>query len=87
LNVLGISKELPVGESMEVFVNEQRVALAARSSVRDAVAVFDPVLAETVEGGQGYVTDGVGRKLELDAVVATGSILRVVKGSTPEDQE
>jgi hypothetical protein len=63
---------------MEVFVNEQRVKVAARAVVRDGVAACDPALLEAVVAGIGYVTDGVGRRVGLDDPLAEGSILRVV---------
>jgi hypothetical protein len=63
---------------VEVFVNETKVELHAGAVVRDAVAARDPALLEAVASGAGYVTDGVGCKVDLDQPLAEGSILRVV---------
>lgn len=63
---------------MTVFVNERPVSVPAGSDVSAAVAVYDPVLAERLRGGEGHVTDARGIEISGDAIVRAGAILRVV---------
>lgn len=67
-------------DKVRIFVNERPVVVVGGSIVRDAVAVYDAALATAIENGSAYVTDGVGRRLDLSARVALGDILRVVGG-------
>lgn len=67
------------GEALRVFVNERPVEVARGATVRDAVAAFDPSLADLVSGESAYVTDGVGRTIDAaDPVGESGAVLRVV---------
>ena len=68
---------------MTVFVNERPLAVPEGSAVADAVAALDPVLAERVASGGGYVTDARGLEIATDAIVRAGAILRVVPRSRP----
>lgn len=61
-----------------VFVNERRVELPASAAVKDAVAALEPSWLEAVVAGRGYVTDAVGRPVDLGDPIEAGSILRVL---------
>lgn len=64
--------------AVRVFVNERPVEVAAGAAVRAAVEVLDPALAEALDRGRAYATDGVGRPLDATAPVAAGAIVRVI---------
>ena len=64
--------------AVTVFVNERPISVPAGSDVAAAVAVFDPVLAERLRGGEGHVTDARGIEISGDTIVRAGAILRVV---------
>ena len=70
-------------DAVRVFVNEQPVNVAPGSSIRDAVAAFDPALAERLAAGGAYVTDGVGRRAAPNDAVSSGAIIRVVVSVRP----
>jgi hypothetical protein len=70
-----------MSDHIRVFVNEQPVEIPAGSTVRDAVGAFDAALAASLGESSGYVTDGVGRRVELDGLLVGGSILRVIGAS------
>ncbi|UCF41488.1 MAG: hypothetical protein JSW43_03920 [Gemmatimonadota bacterium] len=61
-----------------VFVNERPVEVDAGSTVLAAVRAFDARLAEALNGGGAYVTDGVGRRIDPASPLSGGSIVRVV---------
>jgi hypothetical protein len=63
---------------MRAFVNEAPVSLPAGAVALDAVQAFDPALASRVVAGEAYLTDGRGIRLEANASLAPGAILRVV---------
>ena len=63
---------------MRAFVNEAPVSLPAGAVALDAVQAFDPALAGRVVAGEAYLTDGRGIRVEGDAPLAPGAILRVV---------
>lgn len=66
-------------ESLRVFVNERPVEVARGAAVRDAVRAHDRALADLLEGGDAYVTDAVGRRVDAgDPVGEAGAVLRVV---------
>ena len=65
-------------DMLRCFVNERSLALAPGATVRDAVAAFDPGLAERLAGGAAYVTDARGIRVAADHPLAGGAILRVV---------
>lgn len=63
---------------MRVFVNAVPLEVEKGAEVRAAVGAFDPELARKLEGGAAFVTDARGIEVAPDAVLAEGSILRVV---------
>jgi hypothetical protein len=65
-------------ETIRVFINEQPYELPAVSTVEDAVALYDGSVLKSLASGATYVTDGRGIRMERDALVSTGSILRVI---------
>jgi len=69
---------------MRVFVNECPVTVAPGAPAVEAIAVLDPEMQRAVERGSAYVTDGTGGVVTLDAALAAGSILRVVRSSPSE---
>jgi adenosine deaminase len=67
------------GGALRVFVNGSPVDVARGATVWDAVRDLDRGLADLVENGSAYVTDGVGRTLDAgDAVREAGEVYRVV---------
>ncbi len=68
-----------MGDTLRVFVNEKPVDVVRGASVRDAVAVLDRALADLLATDAAYVTDGVGRRVDVgDPVREAGTVLRVV---------
>jgi hypothetical protein len=63
---------------MRVFVNASPVDVAAGTDVRGAIRALDPALEAQAAAGAALVTDARGIALPLEAVLAAGSILRVV---------
>ncbi len=61
-----------------VFIDDHAVSVPPGATALAAVAGFDPSLAERIQGGTAYLTDGRGIRLEAGAVVYQGAILRVV---------
>ena len=72
-------------DRVRIFINEQAVVVPADHTVGSALAVFDRSLSETLNGGSGYFTDGVGRRLSPDTVVEEGMIVRTVSGGRSTD--
>jgi hypothetical protein len=70
---------------LTVYIDERPVSVRTGSCVRDAVAAHDREAATVVERGAAYVTDGVGRRVALDAPLESGAILRVVR-SVPRNE-
>jgi hypothetical protein len=68
-----------------VFVNARPVRVSEGATVRDALAAFDPDFAAQAAAGQASVTDGVGRPIELDALLTGGAILRVIPSARGRD--
>ena len=66
-----------------VYVNERPVDVAPGASAAAAVRVADPELGAAVTAGAAYLTDGRGVRIEPDAPVAAGTILRVVRSARP----
>ncbi|MGD2135139.1 MAG: hypothetical protein PVF27_03220 [Gemmatimonadales bacterium] len=64
---------------MRVFVDEQPITAPEDAIVRDAVAVYDPALAEALDRRTAHVTDGVGRPIAPDQRLQPGAILRVIQ--------
>ncbi len=67
-----------MSEHIRLFVNERPVDVAAGCTVRDAVRAADASLAEHLNAGDAFVTDGRGIALPPDVLVSPGAILRVV---------
>ncbi len=73
-------------DALRCFVNERGLALTPGATVRDAVAAFDPALADRVRRAEAYVTDARGIRVPPEQVLAGGAILRVVSTArTPVD--
>ena len=66
-----------------VYVNERPVDVAPGASAAAAVRAADPELGAAVTAGAAYLTDGRGVRIEPDAPVAAGTILRVVRSTRP----
>jgi adenosine deaminase len=66
-----------------VYVNERAVDVPAGSSAGAAVHAADAELAAAVTGGQAYLTDGRGIRIEPDEPLSAGAILRVVRPARP----
>jgi hypothetical protein len=64
--------------TIRCFVNERGQTVPAGATVRQAVAAFDPALAERVGQGEAYVTDARGIRVAPDHPLTGGAILRVV---------
>ncbi len=67
---------------MRVFVNERPLDVSPGATVRDAVRELDDGLATQLDHGA-YATDGRGIRLEPDASLAAGAIIRVVRSARP----
>ncbi len=64
---------------LRVFVNGKAVSVARGATVRDAVETLDRDLAALLAANDAYVTDGVGRPIDVgDPVGEAGSVFRVV---------
>ncbi len=68
-----------MSEQVKIFVNERGVEIPPGTLVSEAVRTFDAALGEALRAGAAYVTDGVGRRIDVASVVNEGAILRVVK--------
>lgn len=64
-----------------VFVDAQAVEVRPGSVARDAIAAQDPSLLPRLADGTAYLTDGRGIRLDPEAPLAAGAILRVVKSA------
>lgn len=69
--------------AIRVFVNERPVDVAAPATVADAVTAFDAALGAALAAGAARVTDARGIDIPLTEPVGQGSILRVLKSSSP----
>jgi hypothetical protein len=70
-----------------VYVNERPVDVPTGADVRHAAAAADPALGEALDAGRAYATDGRGIRIAADAVLAAGSILRVVVSARRPDAD
>ncbi len=68
-------------EAVRIFVDERPMAVAAGTTVLEAVAGGDADLAAALREGRAYVTDGVGRPIGPDSTVFPGGIFRVVRSA------
>src|SRR5262249_58821524 len=64
---------------IRVFVNERAIDVPAGAAAGTAVELLDADLGAAVKQGQAYVTDGRGIRLPVEATLAAGAILRVVR--------
>lgn len=72
---------------LTAYVDERPVSVRVGSCVRDALAAHDTEALAAAERGGAYVTDGVGRRLALDAQLEAGAILRVVRSAPRGEDE
>ena len=70
--------------TIRVFVNEQSVDVASPATVADAVTAFDGTLGSALASGAARVTDARGIEISPTEPVGPGSILRVLKPSSPQ---
>lgn len=74
-------------DQLRVFVNEVPTMIAVGAAVWHAVCAYDAALAQQLDDGTAYVTDGRGIRLPLDALVADGTILRVAVSARQDARE
>ena len=67
-----------MSEGVRVFVNERAVLVLPGATAREAVVAFNADLADLLDLGQAYITDGVGRPVTPTTSVEPGGIFRVV---------
>ena len=63
---------------MRIFINDRPIDAGEGATVLSALASIDPGLVAQVREGAAYVTDGRGIRLEPEAALSAGSILRVI---------
>ena len=64
-------------DTIPVFVNERRFDLPRGATAAAAAALFDPTFAARPDAAAPVITDARGLPVAPDAVLATGTILRV----------
>ena len=67
-----------MSEPLRVFVADRVVLVPPGATAAAAVAGCDPALAERLEDGSAYLTDGRGIRLAATAPLFSGAIVRVV---------
>jgi hypothetical protein len=75
-------------DSILVFVNDRGRQVAANSTALAAVTAHDPELGRKLSAGEAYLTDARAIRLDPEAPVTAGAILRVVvstHAAGPED--
>lgn len=72
---------------MRIFINDRPVDAGDGATPLSAIESSDPVLAGKVRNGSAYVTDGRGIRLETDAVLSAGSILRVIVSARRQETD
>ena len=72
-------------DTLRCFVNERGLSLAPGATVQDAVAAFDPALADRLRRGEATVTDARGIRVAHEQVLAGGAILRVLPARAAVD--
>ncbi len=72
-----------MSKPVKIFVNEKSLEIEPGTSVEAAVGQFDEKLGAALSAATVYVTDGVGRRIDLATVVHDGTILRVVGPARP----
>jgi hypothetical protein len=63
---------------VRVYVNERPVTVPAGADARAAVRALDAALADRLDAGTAYLTDGRGIALDPAAALGPGAIVRVV---------
>jgi len=66
---------------VRVFVDGRALEVPAGATLAAVLSADDPPLASAIREGRAYVTDGVGRPIELDTTVFAGAIYRVVRSA------
>lgn len=74
-------------ESLRVFVNGTALSLPRGARILDAIRALDPAAASAVSTGERAVTDSRGLPVALDAPLAGGTVLRLVSGRSPREEE
>lgn len=69
------------GPLVRIFVNERPVEVEPGITLRDLLAREDPALADALDRGTAYVTDGVGRRIEPTIRPGPGAIFRVIRSA------
>ena len=80
----------PMPPQETVFVNARPVTVTTGATVHQALIAFDPAVAERAGKGEAAVTDGVGRPIDLSALLTGGAILRVIpsaRAGAPTDPD
>lgn len=72
-------------DRIKVFINERPVSVAPGTTVGAAVRHFNESSGAGPDSGSGYLTDGVGRRLEPETIVAPGMIIRSITGRPPTE--
>ena len=67
--------------TMRIYINERPFDAGGEFTVLSAVRAFDGELADRIDAGVAYVTDGRGIRLAGTEPVGQGAILRVVTRS------
>ena len=77
-----------MSDTIRAYVNGRGVDVPAGASAIDAVRAWDNEAADQVLAGDRALTDSRGLPLDPSAVLAGGSIIRIVsgrrRGATPE---
>jgi hypothetical protein len=71
--------DVPVTDTIRVFINMTMLELPAGAVVEDAVRAYDPGLEAGLASGAVLLTDGRGIELDRGSRLASGAILRVIE--------
>lgn len=74
---------------LKIFVNERPMTVPVGTTVRDAMVAHDPILADLLDAGAAYATDGVGRPIDVESLVEGGAIVRIIRSASraPEQRK
>jgi adenosine deaminase len=64
--------------TIPVFVNDRRLTVPPGTRAGDVAAQADPAFRSALAGGQAYLTDGRGIRLDAETPVSAGTILKVI---------
>ena len=70
---------------MRIFINDRPIDAEDGATALNAVESAESGLAARIREGAAYVTDGRGIRLDPDAVLSAGSILRVIVSARRPD--